>query len=419
MSGASHDHLQLGGGGGGDSFPFHDELASLFAQRPGDAMTGLLQQHPWSSFGDYPHLQESAPTTPLDYEAFAGEFDDDVPAAGPPLEEVKRELVADTATGVGFIGGGAAAATVGPMTPNSMSLSSTSSEACGAGAGGDEESAGKCKKEEGDGDDGKEGSATTKGDGEGEDKNKKGAGKGKGKGEKRPRQPRFAFMTKSEVDHLEDGYRWRKYGQKAVKNSPFPRSYYRCTTQKCPVKKRVERSYQDAAVVITTYEGKHTHPIPATLRGTAHLLGAAHQHGGLQYPPGHFAAAGRLLPLHGASSAIDALGGLLAPAPQHHASTASHQHLHAMHQQMQLAAVSCGATSAAGVHAAMQPADHAAGLAAIIASTTTGTVTTMAPGSTTTPLRMQHFMAQDYGLLQDMFIPSSLFMHNDDTDNHR
>jgi hypothetical protein len=49
------------------------------------------------------------------------------------------------------------------------------------------------------------------------------AGKGKGKGEKRQRQPRIAFMTKSEVDHLEDGYRWRKYGQKAVKNSPYPR----------------------------------------------------------------------------------------------------------------------------------------------------------------------------------------------------
>ena len=49
------------------------------------------------------------------------------------------------------------------------------------------------------------------------------AAKGKGKGEKRQRQPRFAFMTKSEIDHLEDGYRWRKYGQKAVKNSPFPR----------------------------------------------------------------------------------------------------------------------------------------------------------------------------------------------------
>lgn len=39
----------------------------------------------------------------------------------------------------------------------------------------------------------------------------------------RARQPRFAFMTKSEIDHLEDGYRWRKYGQKAVKNNNFPR----------------------------------------------------------------------------------------------------------------------------------------------------------------------------------------------------
>ena len=47
--------------------------------------------------------------------------------------------------------------------------------------------------------------------------------KSKKKGEKREREPRFAFMTQSEVDHLEDGYRWRKYGQKAVKNSPFPR----------------------------------------------------------------------------------------------------------------------------------------------------------------------------------------------------
>ncbi|XP_008447133.1 WRKY transcription factor 71-like isoform X2 [Cucumis melo] len=42
------------------------------------------------------------------------------------------------------------------------------------------------------------------------------------KKEKRPREPRFAFLTKSEIDHLEDGYRWRKYGQKAVKNSPYP-----------------------------------------------------------------------------------------------------------------------------------------------------------------------------------------------------
>ncbi|XP_028066881.1 uncharacterized protein LOC114269718 [Camellia sinensis] len=32
-------------------------------------------------------------------------------------------------------------------------------------------------------------------------------------------------MTNSEVDHLDDGYRWRKYGQKAVKNCPLPRGF--------------------------------------------------------------------------------------------------------------------------------------------------------------------------------------------------
>ncbi|KAL1542621.1 WRKY protein [Salvia divinorum] len=68
------------------------------------------------------------------------------------------------------------------------------------------------------------------------------------------REQRFAFITKSEVVHLEDGYRWRKYGQKTVKNSPFPRSYNRCTNATCNVKKRVERSCTDPTTVMTTYE---------------------------------------------------------------------------------------------------------------------------------------------------------------------
>ncbi|XP_071691085.1 probable WRKY transcription factor 57 [Rutidosis leptorrhynchoides] len=83
----------------------------------------------------------------------------------------------------------------------------------------------------------------------------------KKKGSKRIQQQRFAFVTKSEIDHLEDGYRWRKYGQKAVKNSPFPRSYYRCTNSKCTVKKRIERSSTNPTTVITTYEGQHCHHI--------------------------------------------------------------------------------------------------------------------------------------------------------------
>ncbi|KAG4181837.1 hypothetical protein ERO13_A09G007400v2 [Gossypium hirsutum] len=100
----------------------------------------------------------------------------------------------------------------------------------------------------------------------------------KPKKERQQREPRFAFLTKTEIDVLEDGYRWRKYGQKAVKSSPYPRSYYRCTTQKCGVKKRVERSFQDPSVVITTYEGSHNHHIPTTLRGNNITSSAAFPH---------------------------------------------------------------------------------------------------------------------------------------------
>ncbi|XP_022159094.1 probable WRKY transcription factor 51 [Momordica charantia] len=34
---------------------------------------------------------------------------------------------------------------------------------------------------------------------------------------------RVAFRTKSEQEIMDDGYKWRKYGKKSVKNSPNPR----------------------------------------------------------------------------------------------------------------------------------------------------------------------------------------------------
>ncbi|GAB2282958.1 WRKY Transcription Factor [Dionaea muscipula] len=73
------------------------------------------------------------------------------------------------------------------------------------------------------------------------------------------REPRFCFKTMSDVDVLDDGYKWRKYGQKVVKNTHHPRSYYRCTQDNCRVKKRVERLAEDPRMVITTYEGRHAH----------------------------------------------------------------------------------------------------------------------------------------------------------------
>ncbi|XP_074565874.1 putative WRKY transcription factor 43 [Curcuma longa] len=90
---------------------------------------------------------------------------------------------------------------------------------------------------------------------------------------KKVTSPRFAFRTKSpSTDILDDGYRWRKYGQKAVKNSPYPRSYYRCTHHTCNVKKQVQRQSKDTSVVVTTYEGIHNHPCEKLMEAFAPLL---------------------------------------------------------------------------------------------------------------------------------------------------
>ncbi|KAF8039730.1 hypothetical protein BT93_B2064 [Corymbia citriodora subsp. variegata] len=142
-----------------------------------------------------------------------------------------------------------------PATPNSSSISSASNDGLNSSNNDDEQQL-KAKVED-------EGVETQKQE---ENQKTKKQLKAKKTNEKRQRQPRVAFMTKSEVDHLEDGYRWRKYGQKAVKNSPFPRSYYRCTSASCNVKKRVERSVSDPSIVVTTYEGQHNHLSPVMPR---------------------------------------------------------------------------------------------------------------------------------------------------------
>ncbi|GFY95533.1 WRKY DNA-binding protein 50 [Actinidia rufa] len=81
--------------------------------------------------------------------------------------------------------------------------------------------------------------------------------------ERKEIKEKVAFKTKSEVEILDDGFKWRKYGKKMVKNSPNPRNYYKCSVEGCPVKKRVERDREDPRYVITTYEGVHTHQGPS------------------------------------------------------------------------------------------------------------------------------------------------------------
>lgn len=59
----------------------------------------------------------------------------------------------------------------------------------------------------------------------------------------------------------EDGYNWRKYGQKLVRGNECVRSYYKCTHQHCLVKKQLERSH-DGQIIDTIYFGQHEHPKP-------------------------------------------------------------------------------------------------------------------------------------------------------------
>ncbi|XP_022769560.1 uncharacterized protein LOC111313103 isoform X4 [Durio zibethinus] len=84
-----------------------------------------------------------------------------------------------------------------------------------------------------------------------------------GSASKTMRGHRVAFRTRTRTRSssavLDDCYRWRKYGQKTVKGNPYPRCYYKCLTSGCPVRKSVERDYQDKSFLITTYEGVHNH----------------------------------------------------------------------------------------------------------------------------------------------------------------
>ncbi|XP_015937960.1 probable WRKY transcription factor 46 [Arachis duranensis] len=60
---------------------------------------------------------------------------------------------------------------------------------------------------------------------------------------------------------MEDGYSWRKYGQKDILGAKFPRGYFRCThrhVQGCLATKQVQKSDEDPNVLEITYKGRHT-----------------------------------------------------------------------------------------------------------------------------------------------------------------
>ncbi|PIN05026.1 hypothetical protein CDL12_22428 [Handroanthus impetiginosus] len=71
---------------------------------------------------------------------------------------------------------------------------------------------------------------------------------------------RVRAISSKVADIPPDEYSWRKYGQKPIKGSPYPRGYYKCSTVRgCPARKHVERANDDPTMLIVTYEGEHRH----------------------------------------------------------------------------------------------------------------------------------------------------------------
>ncbi|MCO5602967.1 hypothetical protein L7F22_057108 [Adiantum nelumboides] len=76
-------------------------------------------------------------------------------------------------------------------------------------------------------------------------------------------ESRVLIKVKTSELNLPDGYAWRKYGEKDIKDEKHSRHYLRCYEHKrtkCPVVKHTQRSSEDEDVVEFLYVGKHNHP---------------------------------------------------------------------------------------------------------------------------------------------------------------
>ncbi|KAG6388277.1 hypothetical protein SASPL_153479 [Salvia splendens] len=89
---------------------------------------------------------------------------------------------------------------------------------------------------------------------------------------KRKNQHKRVVVKVSAEGLSSDMWAWRKYGQKPIKGSPYPRSYYRCSSSKgCLARKQVEQSCTEAGMFIITYTAEHSHSQPTrrnSLAGT-------------------------------------------------------------------------------------------------------------------------------------------------------
>ncbi|XP_030534614.1 probable WRKY transcription factor 70 [Rhodamnia argentea] len=91
----------------------------------------------------------------------------------------------------------------------------------------------------------------------GESRKRPGLKDGRGCYKRRKESETFTTISSTK----DDGHAWRKYGQKDILNSTFPRCYFRCThkhDQGCRATKQVQKMEDDPKVYQITYIGNHT-----------------------------------------------------------------------------------------------------------------------------------------------------------------
>ncbi|XP_047050205.1 transcription factor WRKY19-like [Lolium rigidum] len=94
----------------------------------------------------------------------------------------------------------------------------------------------------------------------------------KRKTDKGRRQVRVSSAGEGADAPEDDGFSWRKYGQKDILGAHHPRAYYRCTHQKtqgCTATKQVQRVDEDPTLYDVIYNGDHTCVHKATAAATA------------------------------------------------------------------------------------------------------------------------------------------------------
>nr|GEX09765.1 probable WRKY transcription factor 70 [Tanacetum cinerariifolium] len=67
--------------------------------------------------------------------------------------------------------------------------------------------------------------------------------------------------TKVTSTLVDDGYAWRKYGQKTILNAKYQRNYFRCSHKDekgCQATKQVQKTNDEPPKYVTTYNGHHT-----------------------------------------------------------------------------------------------------------------------------------------------------------------